>query len=179
MTDQKSTNQEKEQIEDKEKITTKESSLETLAKKINNQILEEINRLDRIKAVYEEEFDRKIIHEEIDPRDKAEDHLQIAAHIRNLVDLLIENPENINQLREIAKTIFWAFHVAGDKALQMVLPIIETFDSRGKLTSDEIKDLRTTVYQRTSDWLEEELGFLVNKGRLSVDILEKVVKDIR
>ncbi len=147
--------------------------IDQLVAQANKEILDRMDKFDKIKTAYEEELDREIIHEEINLKDKVEDHLRVAAHVINLV--FAANPEKLLSFRQASRIVFGAFRYDGKAALLMVMPVIEFISSGQKPEKDETDKLKTLVYERTLSWLKEELDFLKNKPEL----LEQLVKDVQ
>ena len=154
--------------------------IDQLVVQANKEILDRMDKFDKIKIAYEEELDREIIHEEINLKDKVENHLKVAAHVINLASSLLDmaknDPERLVNFRQAARIIFGAFRSDGKDALLMVAPLLEFIDSSQKPTTDEAEKLKALISQRTLIWLKDELGSLCKRPEVFEQLMEDIEK---
>lgn len=147
-------------------------------------VLENLTKFDNLKSATEEDIDRQIIHDEIDPVAKAEDRLTTAAHLKLLPEFikyyLTTNKTRIKQanLKQVFRLLFSSFIAGGKKSLEIVLPILEIIDSGESLTPEVLERAGHEIEVKILFWLRQELTVLNENPVKALTILKKIVNDL-
>lgn len=147
-------------------------------------VLENLTKFDNLKSATEEEIDRQIIHDEIDPVIKAEDRLTTAVHLKLLPEFikyyLTTNKTKIKQatLKQVFRLLFSSFIAGGKNSLEIVLPILEIVDSGESLTPEVLERISQELEVKILFWLHQELTVLSENPIKALTILKKIVDDL-
>lgn len=147
-------------------------------------VLENLTKFDNLKSATEEEIDRQIIHDEIDPVIKAEDRLTTAVHLKLLPEFikyyLTANKTKIKQatLKQVFRLLFSSFVAGGKNSLEIVLPILEIVDSGESLTPEVLERISHELEAKILFWLRQELTVLSENPVKALTILKKIVDDL-
>lgn len=147
-------------------------------------VLENLTKFDNLKSATEEEIDRQIIHDEIDPVIKAEDRLTTAVHLKLLPEFikhyLTANKTKIKQatLKQVFRLLFSSFIAGGKNSLEIVLPILEIVDSGESLTPEVLERISHELEVKILFWLRQELIVLNENPVKALTILKKIVDDL-
>lgn len=147
-------------------------------------VLENLTKFDNLKSATEEEIDRQIIHDEIDPVIKAEDRLTTAVHLKLLPEFikyyLMANKTKIKQatLKQVFRLLFSSFIAGGKNSLKIVLPILEIIDSGESLTPEVLERISQELEVKILFWLRQELTVLSENPVKALTILKRIVDDL-
>mgnify|MGYP001347420267 CR=1 FL=1 len=163
------------------------SSLTELDKAVfqaERAVFKNMTTFDNLKSATEEDIDRQIIHDEIDPVAKAEDRLTTAAHLKLLPEFikyyLTTNKTTIKQatLKQVLRLFFSSFIAGGKKSLEIVLPILEIIDSEESFTPEVLERAGHEIEGKVLSWLRQELTVLNENPVKALTILKKIVDDL-
>lgn len=147
-------------------------------------VLENLTKFDNLKSATEEEIDRQIIYDEVDPVIKAEDRLTTAVHLKLLPEFikyyLTTNKTKIKQttLKQVFRLLFSSFIAGGKNSLEIVLPILEIVDSEESLTPEVLERISQELEVKILFWLRKELIVLNENPVKAMTILKKIVDDL-
>ena len=158
--------------------------LEKAVYQAQRAVLEKITKYDNLKSVTEEEIDRQIIHDEIDPVVKAEDRLTTAVHLKLLPEFikyyLTNNKTKTKQasLKQIFRLFFSSFLAGGKNSLEIILPILEVIDSGDALTPDVLMQVNQEVGEKIIFWLGQELNTPGDNQVKTLETLKEIIDDL-
>jgi len=147
-------------------------------------VLEKMTSFDNLKSATEEEIDRQIIHDEMDPVIKAEDRLTTAVHLKLLPEFvkyyLTKNKTKTKQttLKRILRLLFSSFIAGGKNSLETVLPILEIIDSDNSLTPENLKKVNKELEEKIIFWLRQELVVPGENPVKAMTVLKKIVDNL-
>ena len=147
-------------------------------------VLEKMTSFDNLKSATEEEIDRQIIHDEMDPVIKAEDRLTTAVHLKLLPEFvkyyLTKNKTKTKQttLKRILRLLFSSFIAGGKNSLETVLPILEIIDSDNSLTPENLKKVNQELEEKIIFWLRQELVVPGENPVKAMTVLKKIVDNL-
>jgi hypothetical protein len=160
------------------------AELDKAVYKAERAVLENMTTFDNLKSASEEEIDRQIIHDEIDPLVKAEDRLTTAVHLKLFPEFiqyyLTSNKTKIKKsvLKQILRLIFSSFIASGKNTLEIIFPILEIIDSEEGLTSENLKKIRQELEIKIIFWLRQELIVPGDSPVKTMITLKKIVDDL-
>jgi hypothetical protein len=181
--------EENEKLTDSAKKSTEQNQstsieLDRAVYQAERAVLENLTKFDNLKSATEEEIDRQIIHDEIDPVIKAEDRLTTAVHLKLLPEFikyyLTTNKTKIKQatLKQVFRLLFSSFIAGGKNSLEIVLPILEIIDSGESLTPEVLERISQELGVKILFWLRHELIVLNENPVKALTILKKIVDDL-
>lgn len=172
------------EAEDKvEQNVVKSTELDKAVYQAERAVLEKMTSFDNLKSTTEEEIDRQIIRDEIDPVVKAEDRLTTAAHLKLFPEFikyyLASNKTKIKQaiLKRILRLLFSSFMAGGKNTLKIILPILEVIEN-DSLTPENLKRVDQELEEKIIFWLRQELIVPGENPVKAMIVLKKIVDDL-
>src|SRR3989339_982734 len=161
------------------------SNLDELAEKADKKILKNLELIDEAKSLAEAEIERLILKDEMSLKDKIEERLDVISHLKNFPNFILnyfhETNDNLHLLpafKETIETIFSTFQALDQNAVNSILPVIQIFQEKEKLTLSDVTMTQNLVTQNSSLWLKNELAPQL-KTKALAEILENILFDIQ
>jgi len=161
------------------------SNLDELAEKADKKILKNLELIDEAKSLAEAEIERLILKDEMSLKDKIEERLDVISHLKNFPNFILnyfhETNDNLHLLpafKETIETIFSTFQTLDQNAINSILPIIQIFQEKERLTLSDITESQSIISQASGLWLKSEFAPQL-KTKALAEILENILFDIQ